>query len=137
MNAPATLLGLLVGDRIAEPDARPSSILIDEFDAGGLECSPYDIEGRSTWLVRAALELANGDNADSGLVREILLTPIEKAPGGPALIWRDHPNSMHEVIYLFNYVEKELTRNVVLFIAIYVVIRFNGDVSWSQSAKAV
>jgi hypothetical protein len=38
----------------------------------------------STWLVRAALEQAHGDNADRGLVREILLTPIEKAPGGPA-----------------------------------------------------
>ena len=80
-----------VRDRIAEPDARPSPVLIDEFDAGGLKSSPYDIERGSTWLVRATLELAHGDNADRGLVSEVLLTPIEKAPGGSALIRRDHP----------------------------------------------
>jgi hypothetical protein len=42
---------------------------------------------------------------------QILLTPIEKAPGGPALFRRDHPGRMHEVIYLFNYDEKKLTGN--------------------------
>jgi hypothetical protein len=65
--------------------------LIDEFDAGVLESSPDHTERGSTGLVRAALELAHGDNADCGPIRKILLTPVEKAPGGPALIRRDHP----------------------------------------------
>jgi hypothetical protein len=89
-HGPRLYLPGSMGDRIAEPDTWPPSVLIDEFDASGLEGSPDHIERGSTWLVRTALELAHGDNADRGPVREILLTPIEKASGGPALIRRDH-----------------------------------------------
>jgi hypothetical protein len=105
------LLRWLFGDRIAEPDAWPTAVLIDEFDPGSLECAPYDVERGSTGSIHVAFEQAHGDDADRGPVREILLTPIEKAPRGSALFRRDHPGRMHEVIYLFNCVEKQLTGN--------------------------
>jgi hypothetical protein len=105
------LLARLAGHWIAEPDAWPAAVLIDELDPGSLECAPYDVERGSTGRIRVSLEQAHGDDADRGFVREILLTPIEKAPGGPALFRCDHPARMHEVIYLFNSVEKQLTGN--------------------------
>jgi hypothetical protein len=73
----AALLTWLVWDRVAEPDARPAAVLIDEFDPGGLECAPYHVKRGSTRRIHVALEQADGDDADRGLVREILLTPIE------------------------------------------------------------
>jgi hypothetical protein len=51
-------------DWIAQPDAGAAPVLIDELDAGGFE-SPLDhVERGPTWRVRAALELARGDDAD-------------------------------------------------------------------------
>jgi hypothetical protein len=98
-------------DWIAEPNAGPTSVLIDEVDAGVFKCTLYDIERGSTRLVRTALELAHGDDANRGLVCEVLLTPIEKAPGGPALFRRDHSSSMHEMTDSINSIENGLTAN--------------------------
>jgi hypothetical protein len=102
----SALFSWLLVDWIAEPDAGSASVLIDELDAGSFKCSPDHGERGSAWLVRAALELAHGDDTDRGLVCEVLLTPIEKAPGGPALFRRDHRSSMHEMTDSINYVEK-------------------------------
>jgi hypothetical protein len=47
-----SLLTWLLVDSLAEPNARPASVLIDELDAGRFESTPDDIDGRAARLAR-------------------------------------------------------------------------------------
>jgi hypothetical protein len=101
-------------DSLAEPGAGPASIFVNELDALRFEGPLYDVEGGSTWLVGPRLQLTHRYDANSSLVCKDLLTPIEKATRGPALLWCDHQKSMPETADSINSIENRLTQRMYL-----------------------
>jgi hypothetical protein len=59
----------------AKAHARPTAILLDEFDASGLECTPNDVKCRRPWLTACSLKLMYRHDANSGSFRKLILTP--------------------------------------------------------------
>ena len=53
------------GLRLAETDARSSSVLIDEIDTRRLEGPPYDVERSPAWLTCSAFKLMDGDSPNA------------------------------------------------------------------------
>jgi hypothetical protein len=84
------LFNWLLKGSLTEPDARPASILIDEFDAGGFESTPNDIDGRTAWLARAGFKLMHGYNRYSSELRKIGLIPSQESARRSTLPRRDH-----------------------------------------------
>jgi hypothetical protein len=66
-------------------NAGAPAIFVDEFDAGVLESTPYDIEGGAARLGRSRFKLMHRDLAYTRGRCEILLAPFEKTPRCPAL----------------------------------------------------
>jgi hypothetical protein len=51
----------------AQSDPWAAAVLVDEFDAGGFECAPNDIEGRPTRLTNPRLKLMHSYDAYTSL----------------------------------------------------------------------
>jgi len=60
--------------------------------------------------MRARFELAHGHDANSCLIRELLLTPIKEAARGSTLSRSDHFCRFAQASEIINFVEKRLTR---------------------------
>ena len=56
------LLPLLLW-RLPKPNARSTTVLVDEFDASFLKRSSYDIKGRATWLAPLVFDMVDGHEA--------------------------------------------------------------------------
>jgi hypothetical protein len=103
------------GDSLLSPPGLPktnagsAAIFVDEFDAHGFKASPHNLKRCGTGLMRAGLELTNGHNTDSGLLREFLLAPIEQTTGSSTLRSRNHCPRMTQANDFNNSVEKRLT----------------------------
>jgi hypothetical protein len=110
--AMSSLLTWLLVEPFPEPDAGPASILVDELDASRFKGSFYNVKRGSTRLMCPGFKLAHGYDADGSLFCQVLLTPIEKAPRGPALFRRDHLPSMVEMADSINSVENRLTPSI-------------------------
>jgi hypothetical protein len=108
------LLSRLLLDTLSEPYAGAASVFFDEFDASRFESSLYYVERSSTWLVCPRLQVTHRYDADRSFFCEALLTPIEKAPRGPALFRCDHRASMPEMTDSINSIENQLTRRIYL-----------------------
>src|SRR5438874_1442825 len=70
---------------LPQPNARTSSILVDELDARGFKRAANDIKGGATRSAASCFQLMNGHNANRRMIRESLLAPFEKRARGPAL----------------------------------------------------
>jgi hypothetical protein len=85
----SALLSLLV-DSLAEPDARPASVLIDELNAGRFESTPDDIDGRAARLARTSFKLMHGYDRDSSALCKIGLIPPQESACRSTLPGCDH-----------------------------------------------
>jgi hypothetical protein len=85
-----SLLAWLLVDRLAEPDSRAASILIDELDARFLERNSYRpvVWRRQRGLVLTELRTTNCGNAYSRLASKIFRAPSNKSTGGSDLSTR-------------------------------------------------
>jgi len=63
------------GTRLFQTNARPSSILVDELDAGGLESSPNHLYCRTPRLTYPGFELVDGHHSHPSVLGKILLAP--------------------------------------------------------------
>ena len=72
------------------PHARASTIPVDEFDTSGLKGTSDYFESCSTGVTYSRLKMTDSHNANSGAICEVLLCPIEKSAGCPALCRGDH-----------------------------------------------
>jgi len=84
------LLTWLLVDPFAEPEARSPSILINEFDAGGFESTPYDMDRREAWSAYACFELMHRHDSDSSGLRKVHLTPAQESSSRSTLGRCDH-----------------------------------------------
>ncbi|MGB8671912.1 MAG: hypothetical protein WCD29_19365 [Pseudolabrys sp.] len=75
---------------LPKPQTRAASVFVDEFDAGDLECTSYDLKGCSTRLTGLSLKLVNGYDAHARPLGQFLLAPCKKAARSPALFWGNH-----------------------------------------------
>jgi hypothetical protein len=75
---------------LAESHARAAAIFVDEFDASGFKCTPYNFEGGSARLANASFELVHRYDAHARLFSQLLLTPGQEATRSPALFWGNH-----------------------------------------------
>jgi hypothetical protein len=108
-------LGSLRGSVPAQPHPGAPAILSDEFDAGSLKATPYDIKRSSPWLTRTGLQLPNGYDPDAGAFGKPLLAPIKEPSGGSALCWSDHtcPNYTKEGFHQFCRKTIDTTESIV------------------------
>jgi len=79
----------------AQPHSGAAAILIDEFDAGFLEGTPDDIEGRAPRSARSGFQLVHCYETNTGLRCEVLLTPNEQTArteeAGGAIVEQPRP----------------------------------------------
>jgi hypothetical protein len=84
------LFGCFETPALAEAHARAPAIFVDEFDAGGFKCTPYNFEGGSARLANASFKLVHCYNAHARLFSQLLLTPGQEATRSPALFCGNH-----------------------------------------------
>ena len=89
---PLRLFGLSESLAFAQAHAGAAAVFVDEFDAGGFKCLPYNIRRvASSRLAYARFYLSNSHDANSALFSQILLAPSKEAARSPALCWAsDH-----------------------------------------------
>jgi hypothetical protein len=58
---------------LAQSHAGSTAVLVDEFDAGQLEGSSHNIQGRATRLTSVLFELVDSHDADTRAISQILL----------------------------------------------------------------
>jgi hypothetical protein len=71
------LFGLFRPMTFTKPYPWPPAILINEFDAGGLQCISNNFQSGSPRLSPGSFKLMYSDHADACLFRQLLLTPTE------------------------------------------------------------
>jgi hypothetical protein len=79
---------------LAESHARATTVFVDELDAGGFKCTPYNFEGGSARLANASFKLVHCYNAHARLFSQLLLTPGQKATRSPALFRGNHDDKL-------------------------------------------
>jgi hypothetical protein len=84
------LFGCFKTPALAETRARATAIFVDEFDAGGFKCTPYNFEGGSARFANASFKLVHCYDANARLFSQVLLTPGQEATRSPALFWGNH-----------------------------------------------
>jgi hypothetical protein len=75
---------------IAQAHTRATAVLVDEFYAGRLECSPNNIKCRGPRLTACSLKLMDGHNANTCLFRELILAPRKQTASCSALFRCKH-----------------------------------------------
>ena len=70
---------------LAEAHARAPAVLIDKFHSAQFQAPPHHFKRRATRLMCGRLKLAHGHYADSCLIGELLLAPVEEASSGSTL----------------------------------------------------
>lgn len=61
--------------RLSQPYAWPSTVFVDELDAGRFKGALYDIQCGSTRLTYSAFQLVDCNSPNSGVLGQILLAP--------------------------------------------------------------
>ena len=69
----------------AQAHARAAAVLINELYSAQFKAPPHHIKRRAARLMRARLKLAHGHHADSRLIGERLLAPVNEASSGSTL----------------------------------------------------
>jgi len=69
---------------------RPTAVLIDELDAGGLESLLNNNERCRAWVHFPGLKVTDGYDTDVGRSGELLLAPVKQPPGRSALRRGNH-----------------------------------------------
>jgi hypothetical protein len=98
--------------RLAQAHARAATVLFNKLYAARFKAPPYHFECCATRLMRARFELAHSHDANSCLIRELLLTPIKEAARGSTLSRSDHLCWFAQAREIINFVEKRLTPNL-------------------------
>jgi hypothetical protein len=78
--------------RLAKANASTSTVLIDEFDAGGFERLADNFESGPSGLMAPCLKLANRNDANAGMLGQFTLAPLDKTTRCSALCRSDHNN---------------------------------------------
>ena len=95
---------------LAQSDAGATAIFVDELDAPSFKRLPHDNERRPSGCLLTRLYLPHGHDADSGLIRQILLAPVQEPARRPALALVSQLTSFGPYSqYFIRYVEKRLT----------------------------
>ena len=84
------LFGLFQSLPLAQAYTWTAAVFVDELDAGGFKCTPYNFEGGSARLANASFELVHRYDAHARLFSQLLLTPGQEATRSPALFCGNH-----------------------------------------------
>jgi hypothetical protein len=111
--SPPTLCALL------QPHACPTTIFVDEFDAGRFKAPPNHVEGGSSRFMNSSLQLTHRYYPNSRSFGEFLLAPVKETSGGSTLCGGNHGDRFAQIVDSINSVENRLTLKSIYFRHIY------------------